>query len=94
MYKHTCQDVIYDPDHISLNSIFRSTSFRTYSTYLTVTVVSIFAHEIDTVAVFIPEGASVGQGTVCDSDVVVVVIGGERSALVIGQRVTWRRKQW
>lgn len=40
--------------------------------------------------VFIPEGALVGEGAVCDGDVVVVVVGGEGSTLVVGHGVAWR----
>ena len=51
------------------------------------TVVSISSHEVDTVAVLIPEGSLIGQGTVGDSDVVVMVVGGEWPAVVVGHRV-------
>lgn len=54
--------------------------------------VSILPHEIHTVAVLVPEGAFVGQGAVGDGDVVVVVVGGEGSALVVRQRVAWQRQ--
>lgn len=40
--------------------------------------------------VLIPEGALVGEGAVCDGDVIVVVVGGEGSTLVVGHGVTWR----
>lgn len=60
------------------------------STYLTVTFVTIFSHEVDTVTVFIPESAFVGQGTVGDSNVVVIVIGREGSALVVCHGVAWQ----
>lgn len=62
-----------------------------HGTYLTVTVVTIFPHEVDTMTVFIPEGAFVGQGTVCDGDIIVIVIGGEGSTLVVSHGVTWQR---
>jgi len=55
--------------------------------YLAVAVVSISSHEVDAVAVLIPEGSLIGQGTVGDSDVVVVVVGGEGTAVVVGHRV-------
>lgn len=55
------------------------------------TCVSIFPHEVDTVTVFIPEGAFVGQGAVGDSDIVIVVVGGEGSTLVVSHGVTWWR---
>ncbi len=60
-------------------------------TYLTVTVVTIFPHEVDTMTVFIPEGAFVGQGAVGDSDVIVIVIRGEGSTLVVSHGITWKR---
>lgn len=56
--------------------------------YLAVTVISISSHEVDAVAVFIPEGALIGQGTVGDSNVIVVVISGEWTTMVIGHGVT------
>lgn len=40
--------------------------------------------------VLIPEGPLVGEGAVCDGDVIVVVVGGEGSTLVVGHGVTWR----
>lgn len=52
--------------------------------YLAMTVISISTHEIHTVAVFIPEGSLIGQGTVGDSNVVVMVVSGERTAMVVG----------
>lgn len=58
--------------------------------YLAVAVVSISSHEVDAVAVFIPEGPLIGQSTVGDSDVVVVVVGGEWTAVVVRHRVTCR----
>lgn len=39
-------------------------------------------------AVLVPPGSFVRQGTVSDSDVVVSVFCGERATLVITQRVT------
>lgn len=41
--------------------------------------------------VFIPEGSLVGQGAVGDSDIVIVVVGGEGSTLVVSHGVTWWR---
>lgn len=58
--------------------------------YLTVAFFTVLPHEVDSMAVFIPEGALVGEGTVGDSDVVVVVVGGEGSALVVDHGVAWR----
>lgn len=60
--------------------------------YLAVTVVSISSHEVDSVAVFIPEGSLIGQGTVGDSYVVIVVIGGEWTTVMVGHRVTCKMK--
>lgn len=60
-----------------------------HGTYLTVTGVTIFSHEVDTMTVLVPEGAFVGQGAVSDSDVIVIVVGGERSTLVVSHGVTW-----
>lgn len=40
--------------------------------------------------VLVPEGALVGEGAVGDSDVIVIVVGGERSTLMVGHGVTWR----
>lgn len=56
--------------------------------YLTVTAVTIFPHEVYTMAVFIPEGAFVGQGAVGHSNIVIVVIRREGPALVVGHGVT------
>lgn len=58
--------------------------------YLAVTFVTIFAHEVDAVTVFIPEGAFVGQGAVGDGDVVVIVVGREGSTLMVRHGVTWQ----
>lgn len=61
--------------------------------YLAVTVISISSHEVDTVAVFIPERSLIGQGTVCDSNVIVMVISGEWTTVVVGHRVTYKVTQ-
>lgn len=53
------------------------------------TVVSISAHEVDTVAVFIPEGSLIGQGTVGNGNIIVMVIGGERTTMVVSHRVAY-----
>lgn len=58
--------------------------------YLTVAFFTVLPHEVDSMAVFIPEGALVGEGAVCDGDVVVVVVGGEGSTLVVDHGVAWR----
>ena len=52
------------------------------------TVVSVFPHEVDSMTVFIPKGTFVGQGAVGDSDIIVVVIGRERSTLVVSHGIT------
>lgn len=57
------------------------------------TVISISSHEVDAVAVFIPESSLIGQGTVGDSNVVVMVIGGEWTAVVVGHRVAYKDTQ-
>lgn len=57
--------------------------------YLTVTFVAIFPHEVDTVTVFIPKGAFVGQGAVGHSDIVIIVVSGEGPTLVVGHGVAW-----
>lgn len=44
-------------------------------THLAMTVISISSHKVDTMAVLIPEGTLVGQGTVGDCDVIVMVVG-------------------
>lgn len=58
--------------------------------YLAVTVISISSHEVDTVAVFIPECSLIGQGAVGDSNIIVVVISGEWATMVVGHRVTYK----
>lgn len=55
--------------------------------YLAVIVVSVSSHQVDPVAVLIPERSLVRQGAVGDGDVVVVVEGGERPAVVVGHGV-------
>ena len=57
------------------------------------TVISISSHEVDTMAVFIPEGSLIGQGTVGDSNVIVMVVSGEWTPVVIGHRVTYTETQ-
>lgn len=54
------------------------------------TVISISSHQVDSVAVFIPKRSLVGQSTVGDSDVVVVVISGEWTPVVVSHRVTYK----
>lgn len=58
--------------------------------YLAVALFAVLPHEVHSMAVLVPEGALVGEGAVCDGDVIVVVIGGEGSTLVVGHGVTWR----
>jgi hypothetical protein len=43
--------------------------------HLAVTVIAISSHKVDAMAVLIPEGTLVGQGTVGDCDVIVMVVG-------------------
>lgn len=57
-------------------------------TYLTVTFVTVFPHEVDTVTVFVPEGALIGQRTVGDGSIVIVVKSGEGAPLVVGNGIT------
>ncbi len=57
-------------------------------TYFAVIVVSVFPHQVHTMAVFIPERSLVGQSAVGDGDVIVMVIGGEGPVLVIRQGIT------
>lgn len=61
--------------------------------YLAVTVISISSHKVDTVAVFIPECSLVWEGTVGDSDVIVMVISGKRTTIVIGHRITYKETE-
>lgn len=53
-------------------------------------VVSVSAHEVDAVAVLVPEGSLIRQSTVGDGDVVVVVVGGEGTSVVVGHGVPCR----
>lgn len=61
------------------------------SAHLTVAVVPVSPHQVDTVAVLVPESPLVGQGAVGDGRVRVLVEGGEGSAVVVGHGVTWGR---
>lgn len=54
------------------------------------TVVSVSSHEVDAVAVFVPEGSLIRQSAVGDGDVVVMVVGGKRTSVVVGHGVTCR----
>ena len=49
---------------------------------------AVFAVEVGPVAVLVPPGSFVRQGTVSDSNVVVSVFCREGAALVVAQRVT------
>lgn len=60
-------------------------------THLAVSGLAVFAVEVGPVAVLVPPGSFVRQGTVSDGDVVVSVFRGEGSALVVAQRVTWEQ---
>ncbi len=62
------------------------------SPHLTVSGLAVFAVEVGPVAVLVPPGSFVRQGTVSDSDVVVSVFCREGPALVIAQRVTWDQR--
>ena len=62
-------------------------------THLTVAVVPVSPHQVDTVAVLVPESPLVGQGTVGDGRVCVLVEGREGSAIVVGHGVTWERER-
>lgn len=55
---------------------------------LTVVIVPVSAHQVDTMTVLIPESSFVGQSTVGDGWVCVLVIGREGSAIVIVHGVT------
>lgn len=52
---------------------------------LTVSRLAIFSIQVGPMAVFVPPGSFVGQSTVCHSNVIVSVLGGEGTALVIDQ---------
>lgn len=55
---------------------------------LTMSGLSVFAVKVGPMTVFVPPGSFVGQCTVGDSNIIVLVLGRERSALVVAQRVT------
>ena len=57
-------------------------------TDLTMSGLAVFSIEVGPVAVLVPPGSFVRQGTVSDSDVVVSVFCREGPALVVAQRVT------
>lgn len=52
--------------------------------YLAVAIVTISSHDVDTMAVLVPESTLVGQGAIGDGDVVVVVISREGSTMMVG----------
>lgn len=54
---------------------------------------AVFAVEVGPVAVLVPPGPFVRQGTVSDSDVIVSVFRGEGPALMVAQRITWDRRR-
>ena len=56
-------------------------------------VVPVSPHQVDTVAVLVPESPLIGQGTVGDGRVCVLVEGGEGPAIVVGHGVTWERER-
>ncbi len=55
------------------------------------TVVSISSHYIHSMTVFVPERSLVRQSTVGDSYIVVIVVGWERTAVVIRHWVTFKK---
>lgn len=57
-------------------------------TDLTVSGLAIFSVEVSPVAVLVPPGSFVGQGTVSYSNVIVSVFSGEWPTLVVAERVT------
>ena len=63
-----------------------------FDTYLTMTFVSVFPHQVHAVTVLVPEGSLIGQGAVGDGGVVVVVEGGEGPSVVVAEGVPWWRK--
>ncbi len=62
-------------------------------TDLTVSGLAVFAGEVGPVAVLVPPGSFVRQGTVSDGDVIVSVFCREGPALVVAQRVTWDQRR-
>ena len=52
------------------------------------TFVAVFPHEVDSMTVLVPEGPLIGQGTVGNGGVVIVVEGGEGARMVVGQGIT------
>lgn len=70
----------------------RNIAFK-WKTHLTVAVVIVSAHQIDSVTILVPESALVGQSTVSDGRVVVLVEGGEGPSIVIDHGVTCAGKQ-
>lgn len=55
--------------------------------YLAVIVVAVSSHQVDSVAVLIPERSLVRQGTVGDGDVIIMIVGGKRTTMVVGHGV-------
>lgn len=76
------------PSHFSNCSPTIASPGPSQSSYLTVVIVSICAHQVDTVTVLIPESPFVGQGTVGDGRVCVLVVSGEGPAIVVCHGVT------
>lgn len=58
------------------------------SCYLAVIVVSVSSHQVDSVAVLIPERPLVRQGAVGDGNVVIMIVGGKRATVVVRHGVT------
>lgn len=66
---------------VSILKIFKQSS------HLAVIVVSVSSHQVDSVAVLVPERSLVRQGTVGDGNVIVMIVGGKRTAVVVGHGV-------
>lgn len=61
--------------------------------YLAVAIISISSHEVDPVAVFVPERSLIWQGAVGDRNVVVIVVGGKWASMVVGHGIPYRDMQ-
>lgn len=62
-------------------------------TDLTVSGLAVLSVEVGPVAVLVPPGSFVRQGTVSDSDVIVSVFCREGPALVVAERVTYDQEE-
>lgn len=63
------------------------------TTDLTVSGLAIFAVQVGPVAVLIPPGTFIRQGTVCDSDVIVSVFSRKGPALMVTERITCNQRK-